>query len=83
MPRPDSERRSKWPAVVSGIVFLLPVLYVLSAGPMNWFVITGRVSPETTMKIYAPLVWVAGSRTPPGDALNWYIGLFEPDYSVL
>lgn len=77
MPSRSSERRSKWPAVV-WMVLLLPVLYVLSAGPMNWVVITGRVSHETTMKIYAPLVWVAGSQTPPGDALNWYIGLFEP-----
>ena len=57
MPGPRSERRSAWPAVVLG-VGLLPVVYVLSAGPTVRLIEGGYVPEGVGVRIYAPLKWV-------------------------
>ena len=80
MPRPRSERRSPWPAVV--LVGLLPVLYVLSSGPALWLVeryARGSWVRRWTMNFYLPLEWLADICPPFRDAISWYVCLFVSD----
>ena len=60
MPRPRSERRSVWPAVVLTALLLSPMLYVASIGPTGRFfpgspeIVGQRGAWETA---YAPILW--------------------------
>ena len=56
MPRPDSERRSKWPAVVLAVLLLVPVLYVASAGPAAAWVVREKLAITTYYAVYAPVL---------------------------
>ena len=60
-----------------GLVFLLlPVLYVLSIGPVVMLV---KGEPPMWFQVfYYPLAWLASSCKPFQDALNWYMGLWSP-----
>ena len=77
MPRPDSKRRSGLPAVAVACVFLLPVLYVLSIGPVTFLQHRGRVPLEVDV-LYAPLGWAAESSDTVYYVLAWYCKLFRP-----
>ena len=55
MPRPRSERRSPWPAVVL-VVVLLPILYVLSIGPTARMATAEWISIDTWLTCYRPLL---------------------------
>ena len=79
MPRPHSERRSKWPAVVLAIVFLLPVVYVLSIGPAFWLCLTGRLSTSTLNTVYAPVLKIRKSSETSKKVVDDYLWLFTPD----
>ena len=57
MPRPRSDRRSIWRAVVLAAVLLLPVLYVLSIAPAALLVRADWISFDTWSKGYKPLKW--------------------------
>ena len=57
MPRPHSERRPIWPAVVLGGVLLLPLLYVASMGPTAHLVVRDRMTMERYHALYTPIVW--------------------------
>jgi hypothetical protein len=78
MPSPDSERRSKWPAVVLAAMFLLPMLYVLSSGPASRLVSSGRISIVTYVSAYRPLYWAANSSETIEDMLICYWLLCDP-----
>lgn len=54
---------------------LLPVLYVLSLGPVAWLV-NGKDSFQWLVMIYIPLGVLADNCHPFGDALQWYIELW-------
>jgi hypothetical protein len=74
MSRPDSERRSKWPAVVLGVfLLLLPVLYILSVGPAFWLM-DEQLQPYAV--IYTPLFRAADSSRTFERLLFWYLSLF-------
>ena len=65
-------------ALAVGFVLLLPVLYVLSAGPALWLFYHGYASRETMDIVYAPLNWAGGYCEPFGDFTNWYGFHFVP-----
>ena len=82
MPRPRSERRSPWPAVALAVlvVILLPVVYVLSAGPAHRLCQQGLIDREIVQAIYRPLVEALDrDRTGPiRSAYYWYLELWLP-----
>ncbi len=58
---------------------VLPVLYVLSIGPVAW---TSRLMPEwlgnAVVVFYWPLEWIyQHGPVPIHDALDWYVHLFR------
>ena len=62
--------------VVIGLLIVLPVLYVLSAGPAALLTDKRYISVETLQTIYRPITW-AGKRSPTfNSAINWYIKLW-------
>ena len=74
MPRPRSERRSIWPAVV---LVLLPVLYVLSIGPAGRFVIKpGYDASPAWYRAYAPILWATDRLKPLNEGLQGYLRLW-------
>ena len=79
LPRPDSKRRSGLPALVAGAMLLLPVLYVLSTGPVARMLIGGQIGEETFDAIYKPLIWAAESSEMVEGFFVWYCQLFLPD----
>ena len=64
-------------AVISLLV-LLPLFYILSAGPVIGLMSRGYVSERATMTVYSPLNFVCESCTPLGDGMSWYVDLFLP-----
>jgi hypothetical protein len=79
MPRPDSDRRSKWPVIlVTSTLVLVPVLYVLSIGPANSLYVSGKVSREATERVYAPLISAARYSRIVLDVLGPYCEYFHP-----
>ena len=80
MPRPRSERRSIWPAVVLAIG-LLPALYVLSVGPAAWLTVeTPYMKMESYKAFYGPLERLAGKSLMVHRALKGYRRLFVADW---
>ena len=81
---PNSKRGGCGPVACGLIgVAIVLALYVLSIGPAYRFVmIDAPTSMQTFDTIYAPLLWIADSETPPGDWLyeymNWWLPL-PPD----
>ena len=58
MRRPNSERRSAWPAVVL-VVALMPILYVASVGPAGRAVCGGLIRYELWSSAYWPILLAA------------------------
>ena len=77
MPTPDhgaSKPRSRWPTYLAVGMVLLLVLYPLSAGPVDWLVQNGYLSPRAAIySAYIPLVRFADLFPPLRDVLNWYV----------
>ena len=74
MPRPHSERRSTWPAVVVAVlavVVLLPVLYVASIGPAGRFVTMDNYRAWET--VYAPILWATDRSEALNDGFQGYL----------
>lgn len=63
-------------AIMGVIGLMLPVLYVLSIGPVTWL---AWQFPTLVVLLYAyrPLYFVAEHCEPVMDALDWYINLFR------
>ena len=79
MPRPNSERRSPWPAVVLGGVLavgLLTLLYVASVGPACRLVASDQMGMGAYHSVYAPLGCVEKACHPVGRRLAEYRSLF-------
>ena len=77
MPRPRSERRSAWPAVVLAVA--LPMIYVLSAGPAHWLLSKPWVDERIWIcgqYLYAPLFWLAHFVPRFETAVGWYLDLW-------
>ena len=63
---------------VIGVLDLLPLLYILSAGPVIGLMARGYVSESATMAVYSPLNFVCESCTPVDEGMRWYVDLFRP-----
>ena len=63
-----------WAAIIC--VLILPIDYLLSAGPAVWLVKHDYMSPWTYISIYRPLMALAYHNQPFNDAMNWYLSLW-------
>jgi hypothetical protein len=74
------ERWAKWTAV--GSLIGIPVLYVLSIGPVFWFQSRGMVPASvnaTLDEFYIPVGWVLTYGPKPiTDFFDWYLPLWVP-----
>lgn len=72
--------------VLVALLVVLPMLYVLSVGPVVWMVHSGFIS-QTMLPvigaIYAPLEWVAQNVPVVGPALDRYVRWWQPANSKL
>ena len=60
--------------VVAGL--LLPLIYILSIGPVYWLVAQGYLS-SSAESIYLPLGLLSKLSPPVRDAIDWYISFFQ------
>ena len=56
------------------LLVLLPVLYILSVGPMIWLADHDYISKDGNA--YAPLQWACDGCEPFNKAVNWYMRFF-------
>ncbi|MBC7852750.1 MAG: hypothetical protein IAF94_04875 [Pirellulaceae bacterium] len=61
------------------LLVLLPVLYVLSAGPATWLYYHGYLSGKAIEVLFAPLVWACDHCNPLYEFVGWYETFFMPD----
>ena len=74
----DKNGGGKGYAIVGGIAFLVPLLYVLSFGPVLGLHWRGYL-PAEVLVIYSPLRLAAEFCQPLADALTWYKNLFREE----
>jgi hypothetical protein len=72
---PKREGGRAW--IVAGLV-LMPVLYVLSYGPVVAAWAAGYLPFPVIAFVYAPLTWLGGRSPGFADALTSYVGLWLP-----
>ena len=63
------------------VLVVLPILYVLSIGPVVWLAQSGFISPSLGYPlefVYSPLKWVADNVPIIGPAINGYVELWRP-----
>jgi hypothetical protein len=76
---PDQRRGSAAAVWLVVAVVLLLVLYVLSAGPaVRLFDHRGSPYQPYVAAFYWPLIWLADMCQPIGNALQWYVSLWQP-----
>lgn len=61
-----------------GVLVLLPLLYILSAGPAIGLMSRGYLSEPATMAVYSPIDFVCANCTPLSEGMCWYVDLFRP-----
>jgi hypothetical protein len=74
----DQRPESRLPVMVFGVIVALPILYVLSVGPVAKGIelATGNKSPpQWARDFYAPLRWLHDN-TPLATPLEWYVSLW-------
>lgn len=68
-------------AIIVVVLVLVPLIYVLSIGPLVWLAGTGRIS-KSWMPIletaYSPLQWTANNVPVAGPAIESYAELWQP-----
>jgi hypothetical protein len=67
--------------VLVAVLVLLPMLYVLSVGPVAWMITGGRIDPSWKPAVdvaYTPLEWVAEHVPVVGPAIQGYVELWVP-----
>jgi hypothetical protein len=83
----DNPRRAKaggLAVLALGLIVALPVLYVLSIGPVTGLCVrylqeSDPANPSPIDYFYRPLLWVyQNAPAPVGKALGWWIGLWVP-----
>jgi hypothetical protein len=75
--------RSLGPVTVMAVILLVvvPLCYVLSAGPAVWLYAHGALGPsgyQVVETIYCPLEWAASKTEVIGTPLTWYVHLWTP-----
>ena len=81
----EQEGVRRWGARVAGALATLPVVYVLSIGPVaGWWCEmrrnAGDLSDEqfkSLKSFYSPLIFMHDHCQPIGNALEWYVDLWE------
>lgn len=63
---------------VVGMLVLVPLLYILSAGPAIKLMSRGYISESALMSVYFPLEYVSENCAPLGEGIGWYLDLFRP-----
>lgn len=81
--RETAESNNKKPRLGGGpavavCLILLPVLYVLSEGPVAGLVMRGYLPQEASTVLYAPLNWVAARSNTLSLLLEWYESFWFP-----
>jgi len=71
-PYPKKKRHLPWPE----IILCLPLLYVLSVGPVSALASRGTPSSASLDTIYKPLHLLADEFSPAERLLTWYVGLW-------
>jgi hypothetical protein len=77
-----SEQRKKplWPWIAA-LLIGLPVLYVLSRGPVEWLYVWGYLPNWTVapmMTFYSPISWILENGPQPlKDVIHWYLDLWR------
>ena len=71
MQRPN---RSKSVAIILVVVFLLPVIYMLSVGPATWLYHHGHLGGDRVHAIYGPLILIRDWSPTCDAAMEWYLG---------
>ena len=72
----DREKRGGAGCAITGVVLiLLPMLYVLSTGPVAWLA-NGNPSLRWVDTIYYPLGMLAKHCEPFRDSFEWYVRLW-------
>ena len=56
------------------LLFLLPVLYVLSFGPACWITSRTHAGASKIRIVYSPMTWVSSSSNRLAETLSWYAG---------
>ena len=72
--------------VLIAVLIVLPMLYLLSTGPVVWMVHTGLISTSLIPilgSIYAPLEWVSQNVPVVGPAIEQYVEWWRPANSVI
>ena len=73
-----SGRTREGPPAWAFLLVALPVLYVLSVGPVALFAKRLDLSPRPFRAFYTPLVWLH-DHTPLEKPLDWYVKLWGVD----
>jgi|GEM_PF-1442834 hypothetical protein len=86
----DEERGGvrRWLVRIGSIVAMLPVLYVLSIGPVAGWAQRRQQNDagssvenlQAIKSFYTPLIIIHDNCPPIGDALEWYVDLWERPY---
>ena len=63
-----------WLVLVVSLLIVMPLLYVLSCGPVAW--IADRTGGNWYDEVYAPMNWLYESVPATRPWLEWYVGLF-------
>lgn len=73
----DRERQTGWPvaAIILTVVLLLPVLYLISSGPVEWLMARGYVSYNNPFvkAFYYPGELLMKICPPLNDFVRWYL----------
>jgi hypothetical protein len=69
------ERQSKLMPVAMAGVLLLPIGYVLSAGPIAWHYRSRDGAPDWVETIYRPITWLMDRSDVAEDVFDWYFEL--------
>ena len=76
----DERRRSSW-IVVAAAAVLLPLLYVLSTGPIVWYESRHGPMPDVAQRtievVYEPIIWLMDEYEWAGAAAEWYFEFWE------
>ena len=77
----DRERQSSWSvaAILLTIALLLPVLYLISSGPVEWLMSRGYVSYDNPFvkAFYYPGEFLMRNCQPLNDFVRWYLALWK------
>ena len=54
------------------VILLLPVLYVLSIGPISWLMNRQLIVPASVGRFYWPITYLCQNWAPSGKVIGWW-----------